>query len=366
MKRASRWMMAVVVMGMMWAGRAQAGDLTPPGPPGSTMHTLEEIYQRQATLEANQATMEANQAAMEANQAAMEARLDAAGMTEVPSGMVLIPAGDFVMGNATNVFPAGEGNSDELPQHTVSISAFYMDQAEVTKAKWDEVYNWATNNGYGFDNSGSGKATNHPVHTVNWYDCVKWANARSEMEGMTACSTVSGEVFRAGTDIPVCDFVADGYRLPTEAEWEKAARGGAGNRRFPWTDTSTIQHTRANYYAATASYTYDTSATENYHPDYDSGGVPYTSPVGSFAPNGYGLYDMAGNLWEWCWDRYGSTYYGSSPSEDPRGPASGSYRVERGGNWGNNANYCRVADRSIDSPGSEYGSLGFRLVRAAQ
>ncbi len=359
MKRASRWMMAVVVMGMMWAGRAQAGDLTPPGPPGSTMHTLEEIYQRQATLEANQA-------AIEANQAAIKARLDAAGMTEVPSGMVLIPAGDFVMGNATNVFPAGEGSSDELPQHTVSISAFYMDQAEVTKAKWDEVYNWATNNGYGFDNSGSGKATNHPVHTVNWYDCVKWANARSEMEGMTACSTVSGEVFRAGTDIPVCDFVADGYRLPTEAEWEKAARGGAGNRRFPWTDTSTIQHTRANYYAATASYTYDTSATENYHPDYDSGGSPYTSPVGSFAPNGYGLYDMAGNLWEWCWDWYGSTYYGSSPSEDPRGPASGSGRVARGGDWSGSASSCRGANRGYDSPGSEYSILGFRLVRAAQ
>ena len=359
MKRANRWMMAVVVMGMMWAGRAQAGDLTPPGPPGSTMHTLEEIYQRQATLEANQA-------AIEANQAAIEARLDAAGMTEVPSGMVLIPAGDFVMGNATNVFPAGEGGSDELPQHTVSISAFYMDQAEVTKAKWDEVYNWATNNGYGFDNSGSGKATNHPVHTVNWYDCVKWANARSEMEGMTACSTVSGEVFRAGTDIPVCDFVADGYRLPTEAEWEKAARGGAGNRRFPWTDTSTIQHTRANYYAWTANYTYDTSATENYHPDYDSGGVPYTSPVGSFAPNGYGLYDMAGNLWEWCWDRYGSTYYGSSPSEDPRGPASGSDRVRRGGNWNLYAFSCRVADRHLYSPGSGSSILGFRLVRAAQ
>lgn len=354
MKRASRWMMAVVVMGMMWAGRAQAGDLTPPGPPGSTMHTLEEIYQRQATLEANQA--------------AIEARLDAAGFGETPAGMVLIPAGDFVMGNATNVFPAGEGASDELPQHTVSISAFYMDQAEVTKAKWDEVYNWATNNGYGFDNSGSGKATNHPVHTVNWYDCVKWANARSEMEGMTACSTVSGEVFRAGTDIPVCDFVADGYRLPTEAEWEKAARGGAGNRRFPWTDTSTIQHTRANYYAATASYTYDTSATENYHPDYDSGGVPYTSPVGSFAPNGYGLYDMAGNLWEWCWDRYGSTYYGSSPSEDPRGPASGSFRVLRGGSWSSDgANYCRVAFRLYSSPGGvSNGLLGFRLVRAAQ
>jgi formylglycine-generating enzyme required for sulfatase activity len=152
-------MVVVVAMGLMWASGVQAGDLTPPGAPGPTMHTLEEIYQRQAILAANQA--------------AIEARLAAAGMAEVPSGMALVPAGGFVMGNATNVLPAVEGEADEQPQHTVSVSAFYMDKYEVTKAQWDEVYDWAVTNGYTFDNGGSGKATNHPVHTVNWYDCVK-------------------------------------------------------------------------------------------------------------------------------------------------------------------------------------------------
>jgi formylglycine-generating enzyme required for sulfatase activity len=358
MKTAKRTITGIITAAVMLAvGSVWAGDLTPPGAPGSTMHTLEEIYQRQATLEANQA--------------AIEARLDAAGMTEVPSGMVLIPAGDFVMGNATNVFPAGEGGSDELPQHTVSISAFYMGKTEVTKAQWDEVYDWAVTNGYTFENVGSGKATDHPVHTVNWNDCVKWANAQSEMEGLTPCylaETSTGTVYRAGVvSNPACDWYANGYRLATEAEWEKAARGGALGTRFPWTAVDTIQHTRANYEANIGGfYPYDTSAQGGYHPDYTNGVTPYTSPAGSFAPNGYGLYDMAGNLYEWCWDWYDNGYYTSSPDTDPRGPASGSLRVLRGGYWSNYAYYCRVAYRDFASPG--YGSyfLGFRLVRAAQ
>jgi formylglycine-generating enzyme len=331
-------MLAVAMLG---AGGAGAGSLTPPGEPGSTMHTLEEIYQRIGDL---------------------EARLDAAGIVEAPEGMVLIPAGSFVMGDTF-----GEGWSDELPLHTNSISAFYMDATEVTKAKWDEVYNWAVTNGYSFDNTGSGKATDHPVHTVNWYDCTKWANARSEMEGLTACYTLDGEICRTNNNAaPVCDWSANGYRLPTEAEWEKAARGGAASRRFPWSDTSRISHSRANYYAG-GGYSYDDSDGVYDHPDYDEGGFPYTSPVGSFAPNGYGLYDMAGNVWEWCWDRYGSTYYASSPGTDPQGPASGSNRVYRGGFWSyDGAYFCRVAVRGSSSPSFENDLLGFRLVRAAQ
>jgi len=339
MKAYGRWMLAAVVAGMMYASSAQAGDLTPPGPPGSTMHTLEEIYQRVADL---------------------ESRMVAAEMPATSGSMVLVPAGAFVMGDTF-----GDGGSNELPLHTNTLSAFYMDETEVTKAKWDEVYTWAVAHSYTFENAGSGKATNHPVHTVNWYDCVKWANARSEMNGFEPCYTNgNGTIYTNGTFDGGCNWSATGYRLPTEAEWEKAARGGMANRRFPWDDVNTIQHTRANYYASPGGY--DTSPTSGYHPDYDTGGYPYTSPVGSFAPNGYGLYDMAGNLYEWCWDWYGSTYYASSPSTDPRGPGSGSVRVMRGGYWGSSAFYCRVADRDVSSPGFESDGLGFRLVRAAQ
>ena len=107
-----------------------------------------------------------------------------AGSTPPPAGMVLIPAGSFTMGNCMD---PGEGYSDELPLHTVYVSAFYMDRYEVTKALWDEVKAWNGGNGYSYENAGSGKAANHPVQTVNWYDCVKWCNARSEKEGLTPC-----------------------------------------------------------------------------------------------------------------------------------------------------------------------------------
>jgi len=120
------------------------------------------------------------------------------GITNVPPDMVLIPAGSFTMGNCMG---SSEGYSDELPLHTVYVSAFYMDQYEVTKALWDNVYTWAVAHGYSFDNAGSGKAANHPVQTVNWYDVVKWCNARSQKEGRVPAyytSAAQATVYRTG------------------------------------------------------------------------------------------------------------------------------------------------------------------------
>lgn len=281
--------------------------------------------------------------------------------TEAPEGMVLIPAGSFQMGDAFN-----EGYYDERPVHSVYVSAFYMDAYEVTKALWDEVASWASRNGYDIGPSdGAGKAPDHPVDNVSWHESVKWCNARSEKEGWTPAyytSSAKTAVYRTGTIDVQRDWVRwdTGYRLPTEAEWEKAARGGCGGRRFPWCDTDTITHSRANYYSQPDSY--DTSWTRGYHPTYETGDYPYTSPVGSFAPNGYGLYDMAGNVWEWCWDWHSLGYYASSPGTDPRSPTSGTARAFRGGGWFNSPLTCRVAYRNPYWPRGKDANLGLRAV----
>ena len=257
--------------------------------------------------------------------------------SQPPGGMILIPAGSFQMGDSI-----GEGYADELPVHTVTVSAFYMDKYEVTKALWDEVATWAASNGYDIRPSdGDGRGSDHPVYYVSWYEAVKWANARSEKEGLVPCYTVGGNVYRVGQNTPDCNWSANGYRLPTEAEWEKAARGGLEGQRYPWGND--IDCTKASYYSC----------------------VGGTTPVGSYPPNGYGLYDMAGNMWEWVWDWYNSGYYSLSPGSDPRGPASGSFRVARGGSWFSSASGCRVANCGSLSPGDDSFGLGFRLVRTA-
>jgi len=287
--------------------------------------------------------------------------------TAIIAGMALIPAGTFTMGNCMD---PNEGNSDELPLHTVYVSAFYMDQYDVTYALWQRVYNWAVAHGYQFDDAGSGKAANYPVQAIDWFDCVKWCNARSEMEGRIPAyynDEAQTVVYRTGwgnTDATNANSLVNwnaGYRLPTEAEWEKAARGDAIGQRFPWGNT--ISWSQANYLACPLAYAYDVNPTDGYDPAFNDGVQPYTSPVNYFAPNGYVLFDMAGNVSQWCWDAYGS--YGGDSQSDPRGPPTGSHRVLRGGSWIDLAGICRTAHRDsawVTSLGYDGYDFGFRSV----
>jgi len=259
----------------------------------------------------------------------------------------------------------GEGRSEELPVHCVYVSGFYMARCEVTKALWDEVRAWGPSHGYTDLARGGGKGPAHPVHSITWYDMVKWCNARSQEEGLTPCYRVSGVVYRTGdSDAVTCDWSANGYRLPTHAEWEKAARGGLLGKRFPWGDT--INHSHANYRAHGSAYSYDTSPyTEpTCHPAYNDGVLPYTAPVGSFAPNGFGLYDMVGNVFEFCWDWIGLDYL-TSPYADPRGPLEpGPWHdhVCLGGGYNGQPSNLRCA--AYSGQGYVGDDLGFRLARA--
>lgn len=309
--------------------------------------------------------------------------------SDPPNDMALIPAGSYQMGDSFG----GEYYHyvfGELPVHTVYVSAFYMGRHEVTKAQWDFVCSWAVTNGYSFDDNiygegahGLGKAANHPVYKVSWHDCVKWCNARSEMEGRTPVYWFMGwgpEVYRAHHSY--YDFFLgyqvdaeiqlnwspngcspNGYRLPTEAQWEKAARGGLSNRRFPWGDL--IDHSLANYfswwYNGIHWYSYDIGY-EGYDTRYMSG-YAFSAPVGSAAPNGYGLYDMSGNVSEWCWDYLGD--YIAGYEADPLGPWTGTYRVIRDGDWATHAGGVRVAARGGAEPLQAYDGFGFRIVLPA-
>jgi len=241
--------------------------------------------------------------------------------------MVLIPAGEFQMGSNDS-----DDDGDESPVYTVYLDAFYMDMYEVTNEQYARFLNQ-----YGSISDDSGRRLirvgdgdcfiekvgntyrpkwgcgDRPVAYVSWYGAAEYAHFY-------------------------------GKRLPTAAEWEKAARGGLVGKKYPWGDS--ISHYDANYGGPGG-----------------KGMWKGTSPVGSFPPNGYGLYDMAGNVGEWCADWYGRGYYTSSPKANPVGPGSGNYRVLHGGSWLCNTNGLRAANRGMGFPTSTYSChWGFRCV----
>ena len=278
----------------------------------------------------------------------------------VPPGMKYVGPGEFLMGDEHGLEP------DALPTRTVNVSAFFMDRFEVTKARWDEVRAWAVAHGYVFDSAGAGATDQHPVSNVTWHDALKWCNARSEQEGLAPVyftDATRRTVLRTGTpDLgnAAVDWTADGYRLPTEAEWEKAARGGLTGSHFPWPSPDAdhlaqITGEQANFWGSGDPY--DNGATPvGYYDGHQSIG-------GRDMANGYGLYDLAGNVAEMCWDRWAA--YPPGAVTDPRGPDTGAARVMRGGSWYDNPEWLRCAARRSFLPGSRGAHLGFRCVRRA-
>jgi formylglycine-generating enzyme required for sulfatase activity len=245
--------------------------------------------------------------------------------TDYPE-MVAIPAGSFQMGSVS-----GAGN--EIPVHAVKLSGFEMGKYEVTNHQFS-LFVKAT--GYQTlterDSSAKFNWTNYakagrdrfPVVMVAWEDAKAYCEWLSKTTGQT-------------------------YRLPTEAEWEYAARGGSQGKAFPWGDK--IESAKANY-------AFDDSRTSYAEPALD-----FLKPVGTYEANGYGLYDVIGNVWEWCSDWYNENYYESSPPENPTGPEEGKTKVARGGGWGNNSSYCYVSFRKSTHPLYKSSSLGFRVVK---
>ena len=241
--------------------------------------------------------------------------------TKCGSDMVAIPSGQFIMG-----FKGG--TIDAKPEHMVKVDGFLMDQHEITQ----EIYEAVTGK-----NPSRVKTPKNPVEQATWSAVARFCNARSLQEGLTPCYN---------TNTWECDFSATGYRLPTEAEWEYACRAGSTMEYYYGDDPEKLK-----------SYGW-----------FDDNSDDHPHPVGQRKPNAWNLYDMAGNVWEWCNDNYGAKYYRESPADNPRGPKQGEKRVLRGGAWSSSYANCTSWVRNCDEMGLTdvcltMDSNGFRCVR---
>lgn len=255
-----------------------------------------------------------------------------------PDGFVYISGGTFLMGS-----PEDEGwRGNDETQHTVTVSDFYMSRFELTQKEYCEVMGENPSNFTGDD---------LPVENISWYDAIAYCNARSEKEGLTPVYTVDGITVTWNRE-------ANGYRLPTEAEWEYACRAGTST---PFYIAASPSAEEANYYGH-----YPYGIEDNYFSQGDLTVKPgqyrqKTVPVDSFAPNPYGLYNMHGNVSEWVWDFYGT--YKTEIQNDPTGSEAGTLRIYRGGGWNDFAKNLRSAYRAAMEPNKGSFNLGMRLVR---
>jgi formylglycine-generating enzyme required for sulfatase activity len=261
----------------------------------------------------------------------------------ISSSMVLINGGNFIMGSPKS--EKGHKNN-EYPQHPVAVSSFYMEKYQVTQKEYQELTEM---------NPSRFKGDMLPVEGVSWYDAIAFCNALSMRENLTPVYTIDKS--RCDPDnlsredgvqwLVIWNRNANGYRLPTEAEWEYACRAGTT------TPFSTGNNITTNHANSNGNYPYNNNAKGRYR--------EATTPVGSFEPNVWGLYDMHGNVWEWCWDWYGK--YSREGQTNPTGPASGAYRILRGGSGGNYGDSLRSAMRISSTPSKRSYYIGFRLAR---
>ena len=237
-----------------------------------------------------------------------------------PLDMVFVEGGTFQMGDNF-----GDGDISEKPVHEVTISDFYISKTEITQKEWIEI----TSN-----NPAKYWADEQPVESISWKDAINYCNARSLLEGLTPCYTTDGGK-------TICDFSANGYRLPTEAEWEYAARGGIANKNFKYSGSTNINDVAW----------------------YDKNSSNITHPVAQRQPNDLGIYDMCGNVWEFCWDYFNENYYSQSPRQDPAGPELGDERIMRGGAWSDDAYFNRIFFRNHYKENARGSNVGLRVVR---